>query len=314
MAKRTDIEKQAPDFMKMNLLDIIMMLDSSKTNKYTPLMVKLFTQDYNQRNMRKHHLNEIHNELRNGYNLVLNNMSDDRAPLIYQFLGCFHSEFVRSMTNFVEASEKKQLPEGMDVTKINDISEIHQLMSLINLKNISKNLQKQVFRDYEDNEWLIVRPFTSEASQKYGYGTKWCTASESYQGHFFNYSEDGKLLYCINKISGIKVAVYYRLYQEKGSELSFWNMVDERVDSMMCELPNAILGVIKDILFVKDSFTNRQLNEQAWSTSYSLYKEFEKSHSVEEAPVGLPVRLERQGITMEAEFTEDATNTADGDW
>ena len=81
----------------------------------------------------------------------------------------------------------------MDVTKINEVSEISELMSVIKLKNISKKLQKQVFKDYEDDEWLIVRPFTGEASQKYGYGTKWCTSSESYQAHFFLIRKKGNL-------------------------------------------------------------------------------------------------------------------------
>ncbi len=309
MAKRADIIEQAPEFMKMNLLDIIMMIDPSKTNKYTPLMVKLFTKNYSKRNLKKNHIDDFRRELRDIYNLELNNISDEQIPLIYQFLGSFESDLVGSLVNFMDASEKKQLP-GMDVTQINDISEIHQLISLIKLKNISKKLQKQVFRDYEDDEWLIVRPFTAEASQKYGYGTKWCTSSESYQGHFFNYTEDGKLIYCINKISGKKVAVFNRNDLDKGTELSFWNMNDERVDSMLCELPNSIMDVIKNILFEKDSFTNRQLNEQAWITSYSLYKQCEKLSSVEEEQMVRAVRLERQGITMEVELSEEEPITA----
>lgn len=301
MAKRADIAEQAPDFMKMNLLDLIMLLDPSKTNKYTPLMVKLFTKNYSKRNLKTNHMNELHIELREGYNVPLNNISDEQIPLIYHFLGCFDSDLVKTMLNFIEATENKQLP-GVDVTQVNDISEIHQLISLIKLKNISKKLQKQVLKDYEDNEWLIVRPFTAEASQKYGYGTKWCTASEKYHGHFFTYTEDGKLVYCINKISGKKVAVHYRINQEIGNELSFWNMNDDRIDSMICELPNSILDVVRNILFEKDSFTNRQLNEQAWLTSHSLYKGREKLESVEEAPIARAIRLEREGLPMEVEF------------
>ena len=87
-------------------------------------------------------------------------------------------------------------------------------------------------------------------------------------------------------------------------------MTDDRIDSMLCELPNPIMDIIKNILFVKDNFTNRQLNEQAWQTSYSLYKEFEKSSLVEEPQMARAVRLEQQGFTMEVEFSEDETNTA----
>ena len=315
MAKRADIIEQAPDFMKLNLLDVIMLMDPSKTNKYTPLMVKLFTKNYSQRNLKKNHMNDFRRELRDIYNLELNNISDEQTPMIYQFLGIFNSDFVQSIMGFLDAAEKKQIP-GLDVTKINDISEISELMSLIQLENISKKLQKQVFKDYEDDEWLIIRPFTAEASQKYGYGTKWCTSSENYQGHFFNYAEDGKLVYCINKINGKKVAVYYKKREDNITELSFWNMTDDRVDSMLCELPDPIMDVIKTILFVKDTFTNRDLNEQAFLTSFLLYKNHQKMSAEEEERVSVEPQRFNNGhgierFPMEAALNEPDENTDD---
>jgi hypothetical protein len=319
MAKRADIIEQAPDFMKLSLLDLIMLMDPSKTNKYTPLLIKLLTKNYNKRQIRRDDdVEEFNRALRDEYNIVFNNIPTENVPMLFHLVGVFSSDFVGSIMRFLDAAEKKQIP-GLDITTINEISQISELMSLIQLKNISKKLQKQALKDYEDDEWLIVRPFTAEASQKYGYGTKWCTASESYQGHFFRYTEDGKLVYCINKINGKKVAIFYKNHQDKETELSFWDMTDDRVDSMLCELPNPIMDIIKNILFVKDSFTNKQLNEQAWLTSHSIYRELEKKSEEFIGEVAVPqearaVRLERQGVTMEEEFSEDAINTADGDW
>lgn len=291
MAKQADIIEQAPGFMKLSLLDLIMILDPSKTNKYTPLLIKLLTKNYSKRQLRKESDVEDYNrELRDSYNIVFNNTPTENVPILFNLLGLFNSDFVKTIMGFLDAAEKKQI-SGLDVSKIDEISQISELMSLIQLKNISKKLEKQVFKDYEDDEWLIIRPFTAEASQKYGYGTKWCTSSENYQGHFFNYAEDGKLVYCINKINGKKVAVYYKINKDNTTELSFWNMTDDRVDSMLCELPDPIMDVIKNILFVKDNFTNRQLNEQAFLTSYSLYRNREKmSDDVEqELRVNVPV-------------------------
>jgi len=319
MAKRADIIEQAPEFMKLSLLDLIMLMDPSKTNKYTPLLIKLFTKNYIKRHIRPDGgVEEFNRELRDSYNIVLNNIPTENVPMLFHLVGVFGSDVVGHLMRFMDAAEKKQIP-SLDVSKINEISQISELMSLIQLKNISKKLQKQAIKDYEDDEWLIVRPFTAEASQKYGYGTKWCTASESYQGHFFRYTEDGKLVYCINKINGKKVAIFYKNLQDMETELSFWNMTDDRVDSMLCELPNPIMDIIKNILFEKDSFTNRQLNEKAWRTSYSIYRKLEKKSEELIAEVEVPqearaVQLERQGVTMEAEFSEDAINTADGDW
>ena len=306
MAKRVEIVEQAPDFMKLSLLDLIMLLDPSKTNKYTPLMVKLFTKNYFKRNFRRENVDEFYHDLRNSYNVVLENIPNENIPVIHTLLHTFNSDFVQSIMSFVAAAENNQLP-GLDVTKINEVSEISELMSLIKLKNISKKLQKQVFKDYEDDEWLIVRPFTGEASQKYGYGTKWCTSSESYQAHFFSYTEEGKLIYCINKINGKKIAVYYKKNKDSTTELSFWNMVDDRVDSMLSELPEPIMNEVKTILFVKDTFTNRQLNEKAWMTSHLLYKELLKKEALEDRAEGIAVVNNEVDVEPIREFPIEIT-------
>ena len=292
MAKQADIIEQAPGFMKLSLLDLIMTLDPSKTNKYTPLLIKLLTKNYNKRQISRNSgdVETYNRELRDVYKIVFNNIPTENVPFLFNLLGLFDSDFVRTIMGFLDAAEKKQI-SGLDVSKIDEISQISELMSLITLKNTSKKLEKQVFKDYEDDEWLIIRPFTAEASQKYGYGTKWCTSSENYQGHFFNYAEEGKIVYCINKINGKKVAVYYKMNKDNTTELSFWNMVDDRVDSMLCELPNPIMDVIKTILFVKDNFTNRQLNEKAFLTSYFLYRKRENmdDEAEVESRVNVPV-------------------------
>ena len=306
MAKRVEIVEQAPDFMKLSLLDLIMLLDPSKTNKYTPLMVKLFTKNYFKRNFRRENVDEFYHDLRNSYNVVLENIPNENIPVIHTLLHTFNSDFVQSIMSFVAAAENNQLP-GLDVTKINEVSEISELMSLIQLKNISKKLQKQAIKDYEDDEWLIVRPFTGEASQKYGYGTKWCTSSESYQAHFFSYTEEGKLIYCINKINGKKIAVYYKKNKDSTTELSFWNMVDDRVDSMMSELPEPIMNEVKTILFVKDTFTNRQLNEKAWMTSHLLYKELLKKEALEDRTEGIAVVNNEVDVEPIREFPMEIT-------
>jgi len=51
---------------------------------------------------------------------------------------------------------------------------------------------------YEDEQYLVVAPITTEASCYYGQGTKWCTSSKR-QNQFENYIEDGTLFYVIDK-------------------------------------------------------------------------------------------------------------------
>ena len=56
-------------------------------------------------------------------------------------------------------------------------------------------------RIYEDNKWVIVRPFTIEASRMYGGGTKWCTSlkKDKFKSLFYAYIETGILYYILKK-------------------------------------------------------------------------------------------------------------------
>ena len=69
------------------------------------------------------------------------------------------------------------------------------------VKRIKKEGAEKI---YEDDKWLVVRPFTLEASKLYGAETQWCTTSEtaysSKRGFFFKtYIKEGCLYYIIDK-------------------------------------------------------------------------------------------------------------------
>jgi hypothetical protein len=65
-------------------------------------------------------------------------------------------------------------------------------------KLLEKNLSKEINVVYEDDEWFLLKPLTLESSVKYGYGTKWCTASKDHSEPFYEYSSRGILIYIIN--------------------------------------------------------------------------------------------------------------------
>lgn len=56
-------------------------------------------------------------------------------------------------------------------------------------------------RIYEDEKWVVVRPFTIEASRLYGGGTKWCTSirEDKLKSLFYGYIETGVLYYILKK-------------------------------------------------------------------------------------------------------------------
>jgi hypothetical protein len=118
--------------------------------------------------------------------------------------------------------------------------------------------------------WLAVRPITYQSSLKYGATTKWCTSSRESYYHFFKYTEGGKLVYVINKKTGEKTAMFAGYSPQSSTyEISFWNQVDDRIDSMMANLDNEIMDVLKNI--IKDEGgSNKSLNDSMWLESRNM--------------------------------------------
>ena len=84
-------------------------------------------------------------------------------------------------------------------------------------KRIKKEGAEKV---YEDDTWLIVRPFTIEASNVYGTNTRWCTVSHIKPGTVDNIPESlfygyiasgGVFLVCFNNLADLVVVEYLSL-------------------------------------------------------------------------------------------------------
>ena len=64
------------------------------------------------------------------------------------------------------------------------------------------------------------------------------------------------LIYCINKVTGYKVASFYSL-DKNDPEFSFWNQKDSRIDSLDTELTDEIRLLIQSVSKDKKAKTNR---------------------------------------------------------
>jgi len=135
--------------------------------------------------------------------------------------------------------------ENLDLNTISDLDQLREIYNKAHSKFIANTSHKEVVKVVDDQEWLIVRPLTYESSRAYGAGTKWCTTSKDSPHHFFRYYSRGILIYCINKITGYKVAVFWDVNDE--SSPTFWNVLDNQIDSIMTELPPYILKHIKNL-------------------------------------------------------------------
>jgi proteasome lid subunit RPN8/RPN11 len=251
--------------------------DMSKTKKYVPLMLRVIQNKNDEKNSNR--VEEDFNvEVRDYYGI--SNLPETIDPQVaYLLLQMIGSDTTRDLMNFMDSFEKGHF-KGVDITTITTKKELSRLNGLTALGKIGKELAKQVQKDFEDEEWLIVRPFTYESSVKYGYGSKWCTAMEKNPEHFFRYSNNGTLIYCLNKKTGDKVAAFY----EVGEGLSFWNAEDSRIDSMFSGLPSYIIDVIRGIV-TDEPITNRSLSPKVWQNSKYLWETSQNKMVVREEPV-----------------------------
>ena len=179
-------------------------------------------------------------------------------------------------------------------------------------------MAKQVLKLYETDEWLVVKPLSYQASLKYGASTKWCTASKDSPDYYFRYSRRGILIYSINKKTGNKVGAFKNLDTGYDVETSFWNITDQRIDSMESGLPNDVLDVIRYDFFntkesnwdiLSDEERNRQL---LWFENEYQMKKVSNDYN---GPVGevevpmneeIPIRNIRRRLTPLRRVTIDA--------
>lgn len=175
------------------------------------------------------------------YNLLVHILTDKQRTLIYDFY----------------SFNERGLIEQNDLTKYVSFDEIDTQVNIGYIKSISKENENQRHLVYENDEYIILRPLSFEASKKYGSNTKWCTTMEHEPSYFDKFYSRGILIYILNKLTGVKVATYRNLY-DCGHEFSFWNQIDQRIDSMETNLPQFVLDIVKDE--IKQNFkSNREL-------------------------------------------------------
>ena len=166
------------------------------------------------------------------------------------------------------------------MTTYKTIEELELQISLSDLKIVDKELEKQVLKLMETDEWLVLKPLSYQASVKYGSGTKWCTSSKNESEYYFRYSKRGILIYCINKKTGDKVAGFKNLDLSYEKETSFWTIIDLRTDSIDCDLPEDVMNIFKEEFkntkktnweLLSDDERNRQLTlqENLYTKNYS---------------------------------------------
>jgi hypothetical protein len=193
--------------------------------------------------------------------------------LIYFISSYIGYNKLKLINKFIELNEKN-LIKNNDLTTYKSFDEIELQISLSELKTIDKEFERQIKKLYETDEWLVCKPLSYQSSLKYGASTKWCTASKDQPDYYFRYSKRGILIYSINKKTGNKIAGFKNIDISYENETSFWDINDQRIDSMDSGLPDDVLNIFRnEFLNTKqcnwDILTDEERNKQIlWIENY----------------------------------------------
>ena len=242
MSKLSTLKEQNPN-MNIGVIDALSIL--FEKTKYVELTLNLHKQNFDKRIHKDH--------IKNSYTTTLVDMGFKeefvkQLPLptlvaVTDALDSVNDNTLMEVNRFVELNERN-LIDNKDITSYKSLDEVMAAISIAELKLINKDLEKFVLKVHEDDEWLVVKPLTYESSCKYGAGTKWCTASTNEEYQYHNYTRRGILIYTMSKKTGAKVATFKNLDEDHSRETSFWNEVDDRIDSIESNLPSHILDII----------------------------------------------------------------------
>ena len=256
-----------------NVVEAIELFAPKGKSKYVDMLLRIMNGTPNL----KEHGDEIISHITNTFDFIdkedLKKFNPIQLLLMYKFTETyFNTEDLHNFKKFCDYNERN-LVEQNDLSTYKSFEDIITQVNIAEIKVEMKELENEVVRVHEDDEWLLVRPMTFLASKKYGANTKWCTTSESNPEYFLKYGERGVLIYCMNKKTGYKVASFYSL-KSSDPEFSFWNQKDVKIESMDSELSDSMLSIIRDVSKNPEAVSNRRLlsPEQLEKENKSLRK------------------------------------------
>jgi hypothetical protein len=259
MSRIDELKKQFPE-LNMTMFDLFKRIDTSSTYKYFPLLCKILGKKFNLYNQyegdRRRMDNiklEIHDSLLSR-GIATDGLTDNELYSLSYLTDYYNNDMLLTIKEFIRLMDKKQI-ENNDVTSYSTIDDLRSAITLASIKELTKELEGQVIKEYEDDKWLVVRPLTFQASAKYGASTRWCTTYQKEKQYFEKYWQYGILVYFINKVTGYKFAGYRSL--KDGDELSFWNAEDNRVDYLNVDADDYLFPIVRRILGSKK--TNKEL-------------------------------------------------------
>ncbi len=149
--------------------------------------------------------------------------------------------------NEFERHSRSNRIENKDISSYSNFLELYEVVKKAEEIENRKKLEKEVIKIYEDDTWFIITPLSFESSKTYGSNTKWCVTQEKY---WVNYLSTHRLVYVINKTTGLKIAFSrnFRLEHQRNrnNQIQAWNEQDKEIDPMsISEIPDELFLVVK---------------------------------------------------------------------
>lgn len=167
-----------------------------------------------------------------------------------------------------------------DINRYKVYWELQTVLSAIKKRKEEKEEEEKAKKDiekiYEDNRFLIVRPFTHQASCYYGSNTKWCTTSKNDESYFNRYTGSGDLIYIIDKeATGHSSLGKMAINIDKSGNVSVWDQQDQqRSVDFMLERFEPIKNIINEILKGDDDYVILKKSLEGKSGKKSLSADY----------------------------------------
>ena len=237
MSKIRDL-KTNPDNC-FNVVEAIELFTPKGKSKYVDMLLRVMNSTPNL----KEHGDEIISHMTTTFDFIdkedFKKFNPIQLLLMYKFTETyFNTEDLHNFKKFCDYNERN-LVEQNDLSTYKSFEDIITQVNIAEIKVEMKELENEVVRVHEDDEWLLVRPMTFLASKKYGANTKWCTTQERYWNDYY---KTYKLIYIQNKRTNEKYAV--SRHWEDNKKVQAWMSNDDESSPMLLPLPIEVMSVI----------------------------------------------------------------------
>lgn len=251
--------KKENDYLNISLIDMISKFDPSESKKYTQFLVNILKKELKER--------EFGFYLDKRDNVEKQVKADSIENKLSRLICCDHLFGKINIENFLELCSlmDRGLVEEKDISKYNSWDMVEEQLYHAKNREAFKKAKKEIKVIYENDDYLILKPLTHQASCAYGYNTKWCTAMINDPEYFYNHSK-GVLIYVMDKKQNQKFGFYKELPEDGprrepdfggNEDLTFkiYDEKDDRIDSFQTRIPRDILELIANEMDIKNPLT-----------------------------------------------------------